>query len=89
MLPISAGHKSLFTNVRRSNDGLSNIGACNIASSPPNINPMDKANAWLINATVGAKCTGDVTEGFSALRMFQARGQSAAETPKDYREDAG
>jgi hypothetical protein len=80
-MPISAGHKSLFTNVQRSNDGLSNIGACNTARSPPNIKPMDKANAWLINATVGAKYTGEVHEGFSALRMFQARGQSAVATP--------
>ncbi|MBB3943533.1 hypothetical protein GGR91_001791 [Sphingorhabdus rigui] len=34
-----------FNTMKRSNDRLSNIGACNTASSPPNINPMDKANA--------------------------------------------
>ena len=59
-----------FNIVKRSNDRLSHIGACNTASSPPNINPIDKANAWLIYAAIGAKYSGEVHEGVSALRMF-------------------
>ena len=41
------------------NDRPSNIGACNTASWPPNINPTDEANAPLIYATISAKCSDD------------------------------
>jgi putative transposase len=36
-----------------------NIGACYTASSPPNINPQDEANAPLIYAAICAKCSDD------------------------------
>ncbi|WP_373474270.1 hypothetical protein, partial [Sphingorhabdus lacus] len=42
-----------------SNDRPSNIGACNTANSPPNINPTDEANAPLIYAAISAKCSDD------------------------------
>jgi hypothetical protein len=45
--------------VKGSNERLSNIGACNTASSPPNINPTDEANAPLIYAAISAKCSDD------------------------------
>ena len=45
--------------MKGSNDRLSNIGACNTASSPPNINPSDEANAPLIYAAISAKCSDD------------------------------
>ncbi|MCF8472895.1 MAG: hypothetical protein K9G27_08910, partial [Sphingomonadaceae bacterium] len=41
------------------NDRPSNIGACNTASWPLNINPTDEANAPLIYAAISAKCSDD------------------------------
>ncbi|WP_397586302.1 hypothetical protein, partial [Sphingorhabdus sp.] len=40
-------------------DRPSNIGACNTASWPLNINPTDEANAPLIYAAISAKCSDD------------------------------
>jgi hypothetical protein len=40
--------QTIIHNVKESNERLSNIGACNTASLPPNINPTDEANAPLI-----------------------------------------
>jgi len=57
--PTSAGHKPSLNSETGSNERLSNIGACNTASSPPNINPTDEANAPLIYAAISAKCSDD------------------------------
>jgi hypothetical protein len=62
--PIPADYKSPLNNTNGSNDRLSNIGACNTASWPPNINPTDEANAPLIYAAIGAKCSDDGQFGF-------------------------
>jgi len=43
---------------------LSNIGACNTATSPPSINPTDEANAPLIYAAISAKCSKDGYLGY-------------------------
>jgi integrase len=45
--------------VKGSNDRPSNIGACNTASSPLNINPTDEANAPLLYVAISAKCSDD------------------------------
>ena len=54
--PENARHK---LNAKGSNDRLSNIGACNTASSLPNINQSDEANAPLINPAISARCSDD------------------------------
>ena len=63
-------HKPSSNNVKGSNDRLSNIGACNTASWPPNINPTDEANTPLIYAAISAKCSDDeqVPQQASGLR---------------------
>jgi len=53
----SAGPNPSSNNAKGSNEKLSNIGACNTANSPPNINPTDEANAPLIYAAISAKCS--------------------------------
>jgi hypothetical protein len=58
-MPTLAGRKPSSNNAKGSNDRLSNIGAYNTASSPPNINPTDEANAPLTFAASSAKCSDD------------------------------
>jgi hypothetical protein len=58
-MPTSAGRKPSSNNAKGQNDRPSNIGACNTASSPLNINPTDEANAPLIYAAISAKCSDD------------------------------
>ena len=51
--------KPSSNNAKGQNDRPSNIGACNTASWPPNINPTDEANAPLIYAAISAKRSDD------------------------------
>ncbi|QNL19627.1 hypothetical protein HXX25_10010 [Hyphobacterium sp. CCMP332] len=45
--------------MKGSSDRRSNIGACNTANSPPNINPPDEADAPNDHAAICAKCPDD------------------------------
>jgi hypothetical protein len=58
-MPTSAGRQPSSNSEKGSNDRPSNIGACNTASSPLNINQSDEANAPLIYAAISAKCSDD------------------------------
>jgi hypothetical protein len=70
-MPTLAGHKPSSNNARGSNKRLSNIGACNTARSPPNINSTDEANAPLIYAAISAKCSDDGQEQKAAFIIYR------------------